>query len=612
MRTIMPRLTRCFGSNACSPVPGAAKRFSASLVTLLLFAAAIVFSPTPASAQGNCLQDEYAAAGHRQTLNCTANDVRVAKAINIRGLDGTPLSSCNAGVPVSIIADFLVQTTANSTRSNIGLYFDTGDVTEQDNALSGSCSDNIIPPDDGLDTCSAATSNGVHCGSTHYDELDASPDNCGDSSSTDPTVCLDENNNVVRCPAPPGGSTWPGTQIVTVEIDNLPCTAPTGTTQLVLPNCTSWQVPGKTTLCEASGPYYPYPIDNADHPEAIPGSPSKCNCDTIPLGITVQSPSVSVAKACDTGSGYSSSCTLTPEGGSVTYKVTITNGSNFGDVVVDQICDNRYGTVFRDSSAPSGLAACATGTVGTIDSTTCAATLTVGSSPVSCTFDVTQAEDTTIQDIVSVSGHGASAGTFGPTSSSQVTVTSGEATTSGTITKSYADTTNVCATVRYNVDVKNTSASGTDETLTVSALSDSAFGDITKWTDTGNSLVLGTTCGVPAGESGLGSLSGVTASSSNGGELPYTMAVNGGDYTCQFDAKFCSAPSSIVTTAGVCDSGTCTQGKTGTCSSDTDCDVTCTGIHHTNNVSATLTGDENETITLTPGGLTVNECINPQ
>jgi hypothetical protein len=504
-----------------------------------------------------------------------------------------------------------VQTTANSSRSNIGLYFDTGNVATQTTALTGSCSDNIIPPNDSLDTCSSLSS--VHCGSTHYDELDASPDNCGDSSSTDPTVCLDSNNNVVSCPAPAGGSTWPGTQIVTVEIDDFPCTAPSGTDQLVLPNCTSWQIPGKTTLCQASPHYYPYPLDTSGHPEAIPGSPSKCNCDTIPLGITVQAPDVSVAKSCVTATSTGtnlSSCELTPEGGEVTYTVSITNQSNFGDIIVDQICDNVYGTVFRASTF-SGTA-CTTGGAIPSTHTNCSALDIAANATGSCTFTVNQAEAQTVNDIVSVSGHGAFAGTFGPTSSNQVSVTSGEANTTGTITKSYVNTTNVCTTVRYNVDVKNTSAAGTDETLTLSALNDNTFGDITKWTGTGNARVLGTTCGVATTSSGLGTLSG----SSGAGLLPFTMSVNGGDYTCQFDAQFCAGPTTITTAAGTCTNGYCSTGKPATtsCSANTDCDVTCNGIQHNNTVSATLTGDEGTTdvVSLTPGTLTVNECVVPQ
>jgi hypothetical protein len=79
---------------------------------------------------------------------------------------------------------------------------------------------------------------------------------------------------------------------------------------------------------------------------------------------------------------------------------------------------------------------------------------------------------------------------------------------------------------------------------------------------------------------------------SNAGTLPATLAVGGSDYTCQFDAQICGQVGSISTSTG-----------------------TCSGIQVTDSVSATLTGDENETVTQTivpAAGLTVKECITPQ
>src|SRR6478672_7544298 len=94
---------------------------------------------------GNCLQNESCAAGVTQKLNCTANDVRVAKVINTRNPDGTPINSCVAGqTGINFVADFLVQTSSTSSRSNIGLYFSEFDVTQQPTALTGTCSDNVI------------------------------------------------------------------------------------------------------------------------------------------------------------------------------------------------------------------------------------------------------------------------------------------------------------------------------------------------------------------------------------------------------------------------------------------------------------------------------------
>jgi hypothetical protein len=254
--------------------------------------------------------------------------------------------------------------------------------------------------------------------------------------------------------------------------------------------------------------------------------------------------------------------------------VTITNASNFGSVVIDQICDDQYGNIFTVSGF-SG-AACPAGKTGSITGTTCSA-LTIGSTPQFCTFTATQAENVTVKDIVTVAGHGQNAGTFSNVQSNQVTVTSHEATTTGTIVKSFVANKSACVTVRYQAQVTNTSAAGTDETFSLNSLSDDQFGDITSVHGTGSNAVLGTTCGVASG-------SGTLTGTSGAGVLPQTLSVNGGAYTCQFDGQIC----------GGLDSQGC--------------------FSHTNTVSASVTGDEGaaDVVSLTPGGLTVNECITEQ
>jgi len=121
------------------------------------------------------------------------------------------------------------------------------------------------------------------------------------------------------------------------------------------------------------------------------------------------------------------------------------------------------------------------------------------------------------------------------------------------------------------VDVHNTS--GADESETLSALTDTAYGDITKLGSGTPPTVLGTTCGVA---SGIGTLSGTQGA----GALPKSIAV-GGHYTCQFDGQFCSAV----------DANTC--------------------ISQVDSVSATLKGDEAGDTPFTQGGntLTVKECF---
>jgi hypothetical protein len=506
---------------------------STSFRTHAVLVGTLALALTQTASAQTCLQDEYG-----KNVQCTANDVRIAFATNPRGLDGTPKPTCIAGQTFSFVADFHVTTTATA-RENIGMFFATGG---QANALKGTCADNIIAPihqsANPLDT--------VPLGTSQYLSADPPPDTCGDISTAD--------NN----------------QVITVEVDNVDCKAGSNG-MLALPNCTSWQQPGGTIQCVSNPPNYPWVK------AAIPGSPSKCNCDdTFTVPIAVQTPGVTVAKSCNTsistGTGLTS-CDAGAEGSQVTYTIAITNQSNFGTVAIDQICDSAYGTLFRASGFTG--AACPAGSVGgTISNNTCSATSTT------CSFVVTQGENLTVKNIVSVVGHGSSGGTsFGPTASNEVTVTSSDAPSTATVTKTLVNTTNACLTVRYGVDVQNTSSA--DEAVSLSALNDSAFGDLTTVHDN----VLGTTCGVATGNPGLGTLSGSSGAGALSGGL--SLAGGGTHYVCQFDAQFC--------------------GGLGTISLPNN--TTCNGVKHTNQVSGTLTGDEGEKVTQTPGSLTVNECV---
>lgn len=580
-----------------------------------------------ATAQNNCLQDQFTAAGNSQTLGCTANDVRVAKAINTRTLAGATLSQCTPGKTYNFIADFLVQTSSQSTRSNIGLYFGIGDPTKQTQALSGQCSDNIIGPGNPVGSrynCANQTAATPLCGSTHYDEFDPSPDNCGDSSSSDPTVCLSApdpatgNSFEVACPAPPGGSTWTGTQIVTVEIDGFVCPNTPGA-NVTLPDCTSWQVPGKTIQCQASPPDYLY---SATTP-AIPGSPSKCNCSTVTLPIIVQTPGITVTKDCTTNKGSSNylgnpsttSCTLDDPGTStsnnVTYTVNISNTSNFGDIKVDQICDSAYGTVYKDSGY-TGASCNPVGNASGISNLNCSSALTDVSSSSTCTFEVFQAEKQTVSDIITVIFQGLSGGGTSSAFSNNdtaITVTSGEADTLATATKAPVSITNACETVTYTTTVTNTST-GADESESLTALTDNGV-DLTKIA----SGILGTTCGVATGNHGLGNLSTVTVTTSNGGSLPASLTVNGGSYTCQFSTSSCNPIGTVVKTPGTCDTVNtqlCTAGSVGSsCKTNSDCDVTCQGIQAPDTVAATVIGDEgaSDLVTVNPASATATMCV---
>jgi hypothetical protein len=159
--------------------------------------------------------------------------------------------------------------------------------------------------------------------------------------------------------------------------------------------------------------------------------------------------------------------------------------------------------------------------------------------------------------------------------------------------------------------VKNTSSA--DEQLSLSALTDNSFGSITALTNPapafGQNGVVGTTCGVATGSPGLGTMSNLTGA----GALAAALPVGGSDYTCQFDAQICG-PIHQVTAPGTCDTTTtqkCTSGgKIGaSCTTNTDCEVTCVGGQHTNQVTGTLTGDEGEAVTQSANTLTETTCV---
>ncbi|HKO20836.1 MAG TPA: hypothetical protein VJU82_18325, partial [Acidobacteriaceae bacterium] len=437
--------------------------------------------PQTAFAQ-SCVQDLYG-----KNLQCTANDVRIAAALSpvVDPKTGAAILSCNAGDRFSFVATFKVVTTATA-RENIGMYFAKDG---QASALTGgaagpnqlSCADNVITPihDDPLFPTN--TNPGApRLGTSQYEELDTSTpkDTCGDISTSD--------NN----------------QLINVYVENALCKAGANG-QVALPNCTSWQQPGGTNLCSYTAPPaegYPFGTNGA-----LPGSPSKCNCDnTFTIPVTVQQPGLTVAKTCTVGSKATSNtaCAFDGtsgtnlEGGTVTYGLSVTNTSNIGDVIVDEVCDSAYGGLYSSSGTFSH---CTKST--TVSSNTCgtmSTPWTIDGTPSTCGFAATVGELANVSDIITVYGHGASAPNTAVTqASNSISVTSGENPSTATITAGVTSptaNTTFCTDVTYNVGASNTST--TDESpVTLTSLTESAasLGDLTKVSST----VLATSCSVP-------------------------------------------------------------------------------------------------------------------
>jgi hypothetical protein len=244
-------------------------------------------------------------------------------------------------------------------------------------------------------------------------------------------------------------------------------------------------------------------------------------------------------------------CHAGAETHNVVYTVTVTNTTpaNEGGVIVDQICDDRYGQIY-----PASGGTCTAGTVGSISSTTCSAstpgTIANGSGG-SCTFTVSHGENLTVVDQVTVTGHSALVNTsnFAPTMSNTVSVDSTDApSTAKTNLGLEPGPQAACVTLRYDVTVQNTGAA--DESVHVTGITDGAYGSITT-THGGASVdgsVVGTTCGVV---NGLGTLPGT---GNGAGVFPQTLAPgttplppptsDGGTYKCMFDGVICGTPSS--------------------------------------------------------------------
>src|ERR1051325_5119064 len=320
--------------------------------TLSLIAILLGSRSAPA-ATGTCIQDVWSAHGNKQSLVCTSNDVRVAKASNIRDVSGSPLSQCTNGTTFSFIADFEVDLGAQA-RYDIGLYFATDGDSNHNGAISGTCDANIIGPQITVQNVTLGAANFVNL--DNPGNVNPNGDQCGD---------IDSAHNP---------------QVVTVRVDNVLCQAgPNG--DLSLPNCTSWREPGANQVCKTAN-------------DAFPGSPSKCNCEpgfTVP--IFVEAGSISVNKSVIDPAN----ATIAEPGGQFTYKVKVHNLATVTSVTLHRICDDQYGTIFDDGSNVSinGKAACDPGLTGSIDSTTCSLPQTLaGGGEYDCTFKATYSPGT--------------------------------------------------------------------------------------------------------------------------------------------------------------------------------------------------------------------------
>ena len=367
----------------------------------------------------DCMQDIYKAGGGSGSLNCSSNDVRIAHVTNITsvsGISGTyPNQSCISGSPIEFTADFEVDLGATGgARYDVGLYLAQG----QSQALTGTCNSSIITNTNAL----------------HFDQLDSSPEPCGDISGT-------------------LGSAF-NPQFVHLDIKTT-CTAGTGG-KLLLPNCTSWRQPGSNEVCTSIN-------------DAFPGSPSKCNCDNnFTINVTVEHPTLQVTKS-------ASPTQFNEPGGTATYTVTVHNPAVAATVTLTQLTedDTNDGTIdktYDANSSPTLSSICGSTVLAPcgLDPNCAAASTTT------CSFtrDITGNANDNFTDKACVSG--TNGGTVGPTCAT-ATVSINDVLPTAAVTKTVEKA--ICAVVRYDVQVDNTDLV---ESLTLSALSDDKFGDITE------------------------------------------------------------------------------------------------------------------------------------
>jgi len=389
----------------------------------------------PTVANTSCMQKVFGApVSGANKLNCTANDIRLSRAISV-----SP-EKCTAGVRFNLTATFETVVTANA-RYDAAFFFRTdgganarGDGT----AASGSCS------------VSQLNNSGPG--------LNLDGDSCGDLNA--------------------------GTVNVTFTIPDVLCQDTNGDGFLNLPNCTSWHS-NQGTACSL----------DSNVADANPDTKSKCVCDdTFQVPVLVEEGTIAATK--DVTPNTPSS--LPEPGGEFQYTISVKNTASVVNMTLDRICDDQYGTIAVATrnpalTCPEG----ALGSINsTTCSLTPDVVLVPGDnsnpdtpgSVYTCTFKASVSGSVkTVTDIVTFFGHDANNKATKATDSAQVSIS--DVPPSVSVVKSLDGI--ACADVNYKVKVTN-SDSG-DASITLSSLVDNQYGSITSVHDN----VLSTTCAVP-------------------------------------------------------------------------------------------------------------------
>jgi hypothetical protein len=220
------------------------------LCSLLFVLGGVLLEFKPASATDSgptvtgdvCMQQVYGGSNvtNSNRLNCTANDISIAKATNAINA-ATGEASCVAGTTFDLVGTFQVNVTANE-RYDAAFFFNIAGGTDARNP-NGTCSQSVL-------------TNGV------APALGLDKDTCGDLNAGTYTN-------------------------ITFTIPNVLCQDSDGDGFLNLPNCTSWHS-NAGTVCSVTA---------AGISGAAPETKSKCNCDdTFQVPVSVESPTGAVLK----------------------------------------------------------------------------------------------------------------------------------------------------------------------------------------------------------------------------------------------------------------------------------------------------------------------------
>lgn len=290
-----------------------------NLVAMAVFALALpVVGARPAAAADSgptqsgeiCMQKVFGApVANSNRLNCTANDIRLSRAISV-----SP-DSCIEGETFNLAATFEVNVTANA-RYDAGFFFriDGGSNARGDGgAASGVCSLSAldVPP--------------------AVPGLDLDPDTCGDLNA--------------------------GTyRNVSFTIPGVLCQDLDGDGFLNLPNCTSWHS-NQGTTCNINAAF-----------DFDPDTKSKCVCDdTFQVPVRVETATLDVQKDVspdevpETGGTVTYTVQVTNQAQIVSVTIATLVDSEYGDIadpsnpnVFDNTCPDLVGDVL----APLGTTSC--------------------------------------------------------------------------------------------------------------------------------------------------------------------------------------------------------------------------------------------------------------